>query len=252
MSVSYPHVPYPSIRLTPTLLIIFLPVLRSSPVRIIPPSLHTIPSSYQTNYKMFFSMYKVVQIWPGLIAAYVHTNQSRSYLNHLVLQFSSATIIPPLLHTRPTTNHPSCKMFFSQYQSLPLSLSFHHCCVPIQPRPTEAVKYFSPSTKVFPCQYHSTIALYPSFHLPPTLYNTFLPVLQFPLSVLFHHCSIPIFVVPLLQYKIGRTGNCDCKWLLSEYWSSRMFCRLAVSKPTNLSNNQTTNFSVASILIYCY
>jgi hypothetical protein len=29
-------------------------------------------------------MYKVVQIWPGLIAACLHTNQSRSYLNHLV------------------------------------------------------------------------------------------------------------------------------------------------------------------------
>jgi len=30
------------------------------------------------------SMYKVVQIWAGLIAACLHTNQSRSYLNHLV------------------------------------------------------------------------------------------------------------------------------------------------------------------------
>jgi hypothetical protein len=28
--------------------------------------------------------YKVVQIWPGLILLYLHTNQSRSYLNHLV------------------------------------------------------------------------------------------------------------------------------------------------------------------------
>ena len=28
--------------------------------------------------------YKVVQIWPGLICTNVHTNQSRSYLNHLV------------------------------------------------------------------------------------------------------------------------------------------------------------------------
>jgi len=44
----------------------------------------------------------------------------------------------------------------------------------------------------FPCQYHSTIAPYPSIHLPPTLYNVFLPALQFPLSLSFHHCSIPI------------------------------------------------------------
>ena len=82
---------------------------------------------------------------------------------------------------------------------------------------------FSPSTSVFPCQYHSTIAPYSSIHLPPTLYNVFLPVLQFspvsiippslhthssiyhphcimffsqyfsfPLSVSFHHCSILI------------------------------------------------------------
>jgi len=31
-------------------------------------------------------IYKVVQIWPGLTAACLHTNQSRSYLNHLVLR----------------------------------------------------------------------------------------------------------------------------------------------------------------------
>ena len=44
----------------------------------------------------------------------------------------------------------------------------------------------------FPCQYHSTNAPYSSIHLPPTLYNVSLPVLQFPLSVSFHHCSILI------------------------------------------------------------
>ena len=79
----------------------------------------------------------------------------------------------------------------------------------------------SPSTSVSPCQYHSTIALYSFIHLPPTLYNVFLPELQvspvsiippllhthssiyhprcimflsqyfiYPLSVSFHHCSI--------------------------------------------------------------
>src|SRR5215470_5789431 len=44
----------------------------------------------------------------------------------------------------------------------------------------------------FPCQYHSTNAPYSFIHLPPTLYNVFLPVLQFPLSVSFHRCSILI------------------------------------------------------------
>ena len=88
---------------------------------------------------------------------------------------------------------------------------------------------FSPSTSLSPCQYHSTIAPYSFIHLPPTLYNVFLPVLQFspvsiipplllihsfifhtrcirffsqyftfPLSVSFHHCSILIFIVNLL------------------------------------------------------
>jgi hypothetical protein len=44
---------------------------------------------------------------------------------------------------------------------------------------------FSPSTSVFPCQYHSTIAPYSFIHQPHTLYNVFLPVLQFsPVSII--------------------------------------------------------------------
>ena len=74
---------------------------------------------------------------------------------------SPVSTIPPLLHTHPFTYHPRCIMFFSRYFS-------------------------------FPCHYHSTIAPYSSFNIPPTLYNVFLPVLQFPLSVSFHHCSILI------------------------------------------------------------
>ena len=42
----------------------------------------------------------------------------------------------------------------------------------------------------FPCQYHSTNAPYAFIHLPPTLYNVFLSVRQFLLSVSFHQCSI--------------------------------------------------------------
>ena len=33
---------------------------------------------------LWLMKYRVVQIWPGLICVYVCTNQSRSYLNHLV------------------------------------------------------------------------------------------------------------------------------------------------------------------------
>ena len=82
---------------------------------------------------------------------------------------------------------------------------------------------FALRTSVFSCQYHSTIAPYSFIHLPSTLYNVFLPVLQFSpisiippllhthpfiyhprcimffsqhfsfsLSVSFHHCSILI------------------------------------------------------------
>jgi len=78
-----------------------------------------------------------------------------------VLQFSPVSIIPPLLHTHSFIYHPHCIMFFSQYFS-------------------------------FSCQYHSTIAPYSFIHLPPILNNIFLPALQFPLSVSFHHCSMLI------------------------------------------------------------
>ena len=54
-----------------------------------------------------------------------------------------------MLHTHSFTYHPHYIMFLSQHFS-------------------------------FPCQYHSTNAPYPFSHLPPTLYNVSLPVLQFP------------------------------------------------------------------------
>jgi len=83
--------------------------------------------------------------------------------------------------------------------------------------------FLSLLTSALPCRYHSTIAPYSFIHLPRTLYNVFLPVVQFspvsiippllhthsfiyhprcimfisqyfsfPLSVSFHHCSIHI------------------------------------------------------------
>ena len=113
------------------------------------------------------------------------------------LQFFPIRIVPPLLHTHSFIYHPRCIMFFSQHF-------------------------------IFPCQYHSTIAPYSFIHLAPTLYNVFLPALQFspvsiippllhthpfiyhprcimffsqhfsfPLSVSFHHCSILIFMLLL-------------------------------------------------------
>ena len=61
----------------------------------------------------------------------------------------------------------------------------------------------------FPCQYHSTSAPYSFIHLPPTLYNVFLPALQFPLSVSFHQCSILIFIYMLLLAEGQRAKPVD-------------------------------------------
>ena len=56
-----------------------------------------------------------------------------------VLQFSPVSIIPPLLHTHSSIYHPRCIMFFSQYFSFSLSVSFHHCSILIYPSTTHAV-----------------------------------------------------------------------------------------------------------------
>ena len=52
-------------------------------------------------------------------------------------------------------------------------------------RRKSAGTYLPPSISIFPCQYHSTTAPYSFIHLPPTMYNVFLPVLQFsPVSII--------------------------------------------------------------------
>ena len=62
-------------------------------------------------------------------------------------------------------------------------------------RPTGATG----NTSVLPCQYHSTIVPHTFIHLPPTLYNVFLPVLQFsPVSIIptmlrTHHNLLAVF-----------------------------------------------------------
>jgi len=122
-----------------------------------------------------------------------------------ILQFSPVSITTPLLHTHSSIYHPRCIMFFSLYFCFPLSVSFHHCSILIHPSTTHAVLCFSPSTSFFPCQYHSTIAPYSFIHLPPTLYNDFLPVLQFS----------PVSIIPPLLYthlyihvsRMGRTNG---------------------------------------------
>jgi len=56
-----------------------------------------------------------------------------------VLQFSPVSIIPPLLHTHPSIYHPHSIMFFSQYFSFSLTVSFQLCSIPIHPSTTHAV-----------------------------------------------------------------------------------------------------------------
>jgi len=67
--------------------------------------------------------------------------------------------------------------------------------------------FLSPRTSFFPCQYHFTNAPYPFIHLPPTLYNVSLPVLQFsPVSIIpptLHTHSFtyhPRYIMFLSQY----------------------------------------------------
>ena len=79
-----------------------------------------------------------------------------------------------------------------QYHSTnaPYSFIFHSRCI----------IFFSQHFSIL-CQYHSTNAPYSFIHLPPTLHNVFLPVIQFLLSVSFHQCSILIHL-PLTLYNI--------------------------------------------------
>ena len=109
-----------------------------------------------------------------------------------VLQFSSVSKIPPLLHIHPSNYHPRCIMFLSQYFTSPLSVTFHHCFILIQPSTTHAVLYFSPSTSV------STVSIIPpllhthsSLCHPPCI-TFFSQYFSSPLSVSFHHFSIHI------------------------------------------------------------
>ena len=70
----------------------------------------------------------------------------------------------------------------------------------------------SPSTSVFPCQYHSTIAPYSSIHLPPTLYNVFRLAIQFYSVPPLTHTS-PQLNTTLIRRKSG--------WRLTTFQQSK-------------------------------
>ena len=84
-----------------------------------------------------------------------------------------------------------------------LSVSFHQCSILIHSfiYHQRWIIFFSQHFS-FPCQYHSANAPYSFIHLPPTLYNVFLPVLQFPLSVPFHQCPYSFIHLPPTLYNV--------------------------------------------------
>jgi hypothetical protein len=128
-----------------------------------------------------------------------------------VLWFSPVTIIPPLLHIDSSIYHPRyiLVMLLSQYFSFPLSVSFHHYSLFIH-------------------------------HLPPTLYNVFLPILQFfpvciipPLlltysSIYHRRCIIlflpvlqcpPVCIIPPLLHTYSPIYHRRCIMFFSQYFS---------------------------------
>ena len=137
---------------------------------------------------MFFSQYFSFPCqYHSTIAPYSFIHLPLTLYNVFlpVLRFSPVSIILPLLPTHSSIYHPHCIMFFSQYFS-------------------------------FPCQYHSIIAPYSFVPLPPTLYNVFLPVLQFYLSVSFHHCSV---LIPSLRNTHSSIYHPRSIMFFSQYFS---------------------------------
>jgi hypothetical protein len=67
-------------------------------------------------------------------------------------------------------------------------------------------------------------------------------------SVVCHHLPDFVSLVPLSQCKTFTSTNFESKCLLSEYWSTRVFCRLAVSKATNMPNSQMATSGTPQIL----
>jgi len=134
--------PYSSIHLPPTLLNVFFPVLQFSPVSIIPPLLHTHSSIYHPRCIMFFFSTSVFPCqYHSTISPYssIHLPPMLCNVFSPVLQFSPVSIIPPFVHIHPSIYHPCCVMFFPQYFSFPLSVSFHHLSIFIHPSTTHAL-----------------------------------------------------------------------------------------------------------------
>ena len=174
--------------------------------------LHTHSFTYHPHYIMFLSQYFSFPLSVSFhqCSIPIHSPTTHTNVSLPVLQFSPVSTLPPtMLHTHSFTYHPHYIVFLSQYFSFPLSVAFHQCSIPIH-SPTTHTICFSPSTSVFPCQYHSTNnAPYPFIHLPPTLYNVSLPVLQFS----------PVSAIPPMLHTHSFTYHPHYIMFLSQYFS---------------------------------
>jgi hypothetical protein len=108
----------------------------------------------------------------------IHTSTTDAVCFIELTTVNYLSIIPPMLHTHSYIYHQRCIMFLSQYFS-------------------------------FPCQYHSTNAPYSFKHLPPTLYNVSLPVLQFS----------PVSIIPPMLHTHSYIYHQRCIMFLSQYFS---------------------------------
>ena len=108
---------------------------------------------------------------------FIHQPPTLCIISLTVHRFSLFSNISPTIHTHSFTYQQQCILFLSQNFWFPFSVSLHQRSIHIQSATTHTIYISTPST-YFPCQYHSTKALFPFIHLQPTLYNVSLPVLQ--------------------------------------------------------------------------
>ena len=120
----------------------------------------------------------------------------------------------------------------------------------------------SASTSVFPCQYHSTNAPYPSIHLPPTLYNVSLSVLQFsPVSIIPPLLHTDLHLSPTLHVYTLNNGLHSVTRLYVTLYATlyatlygTLYATLYVTLPlyvtrTTLFNTQKLNFPVQCVYV---
>ena len=96
--------------------------------------------------------------------------------------------------------------------------------------------YYGHSTSVFPCQYHSTNAPHPFIHLPPTLYNVSLPVLQFS----------PVSIIPPMLHTHSVTYRPRCIMFLPQHF--RFPLSVSLDQCSTVVHPSLTDYSVLAFI----